>query len=324
MLKRIVAVAVCGNLAASTQDPRGHVAVRAQQRRVAEKGSANQPWANGYSEEEATELAYIAAAEGCKGDMSRWDCGQCVKTPGMTDVRRQDVNDMGAHSMVGRFRGRCLVAFRGTDSLRALVQDLRSAKLVPLPGCSAGGEVCKVGEGFLQCYESLARSIKKDLESIGCGKTMPLLIVGHSLGGCLTMLALFRLRAAGFNVVKGYTFGQPRVGDSVFARAFEAALAGVQVYRVTNRDDPVPHVYLRGPFQHVGTEVYYWDEAAHQTCTGNEDPMCSVMHESSLLLPAIKCIMSKFICPHRTYFALEQPLPPLLLHCDARPLFLPH
>jgi len=94
---------------------------------------------------------------------------------------------------------------------------------------------------------------------------------------------------------------------------------------VTNRDDFVPHALIRGPFQHVGTEVYYWDRRTYHLCGRIEDPMCSIKHEDSLLLPLLRCGISKYICGHRTYFAQEQPEPPLLLHCLAEPSppFLP-
>merc|ERR1712151_1373654 len=112
-------------------------------------------------------------------------------------------------------------AFRGTDAIQAWIQDLKSVALEEWAGCSFGGQTCGVGQGFLEDYRALAAQIKAEFQEIGCGKDSPLLITGHSLGGALSMLAAFDLASQGYTVAKVTTFGSPRVGDSVFAGAFD-------------------------------------------------------------------------------------------------------
>src|SRR5437879_4377708 len=70
-------------------------------------------------------------------------------------------------------------------------------------------------------------------------------ITGHSLGGALAEMAAARANLAGIPVEGVYTFGQPRLGDEVFARSMQVAL-GSRVFRFINNVDIVPRVPLFG------------------------------------------------------------------------------
>lgn len=99
---------------------------------------------------------------------------------------------------------------------------------------------------------------------------VPLFVTGHSLGGALAMVAaasLARQQVGGkqeFDNIQGvYTFGQPRVGDSVFAD--EIGALQEKVFRFVNNNDIVPHIPV--PFlprnglhfyRHVG-KLFYFD-----------------------------------------------------------------
>ena len=79
------------------------------------------------------------------------------------------------------------------------------------------------------------------------GRNQPVWLAGHGLGGSLAVLAAYRLVAdEGIPIQGVYTFGQPRVGDSGFAAAFEEALEvlddGGPLYRVVYRNDIVPRL----------------------------------------------------------------------------------
>jgi len=149
---------------------------------------------------------------------------------------------------------------------------------VPLPGCSFGGRSCEVGKGFYAQYRALAGRIKGSLSAIGCQKSSPLAVTGHSLGATLATLASFELSRSGYHVSKCYTFGQPRVGNAAFASAFNTAMASIPVYRLSRADDPIVYLPPPRPFHHVGREVWYAGEssAGYRICDGTgEDRRCS-------------------------------------------------
>merc|ERR1711920_336351 len=95
------------------------------------------------------------------------------------------------------------------------------------------------------------------------------------------------LSGQGYKIAKVYTYGAPRVGDSVFASAFGKRLGSVPFFRVTKSDDPVPLLPPKYPFEHVGQEVYYYGFAgtSFKLCSESEDQSCSDgNHDSSLWL----------------------------------------
>mmetsp|Transcript_138565 Transcript_138565/g.351208 ORF Transcript_138565/g.351208 Transcript_138565/m.351208 type:complete len:396 (-) Transcript_138565:367-1554(-) len=229
-----------------------------------------------YSEKEAMQFAALSAAAYCSPE--EWTCGEaCRAVPDMRSVRRIDNDELDAHAYVGRLGEACVVAFRGTDSVNGWGQNLASVFLTELPGCSHQGETCRVGAGFLQNYQAIAEAVRAQLSAIGCVKSTPMFVTGHSLGGALATLAMFDLERLGYNLAKAYTFGQPRVGDVAFAGAFHEAMASTPVHRVTRADDPFVYMPARDPFHHVGTEVYYRGDTTdgYRVCNGSgEDAAC--------------------------------------------------
>ena len=74
----------------------------------------------------------------------------------------------------------------------------------------------------------------------------------------MAMLAAFEL-ADKYHIKEVYTFGQPRVGNEAWVKAFEARMAGKSYFRVVSYMDPVPHLppsLLMG-YRHAGPEVWY-------------------------------------------------------------------
>lgn len=156
-----------------------------------------------------------------------------------------------------------LLAFRGTEKKLEDWQTDAAFKLVPSPTGTG-----QTHEGFTQqldtkvttekLYQIIVAELKNQLQP----DTL-LYLTGHSLGAALATLTAARLatdKVAGIGSV--YTYGSPRVGDTVFARQYELAL-GHCTYRVVNAEDLVTRVPPRatpgvtGEYAHVGQTVYF-------------------------------------------------------------------
>jgi hypothetical protein len=92
------------------------------------------------------------------------------------------------------------------------------------------------------------------------GPLKNLYITGHSLGAAMAVIAAARIFSADYlewqPYLRGvYTFGQPSVGDRVFAEHYEREF---NLYRHVYRYDVVPHMPPLdvGIFPHFGTEFY--------------------------------------------------------------------
>merc|ERR1712048_776756 len=167
------------------------------------------------------------------------------------------------------------------------------------------GESCKVGDGFLSNYLSLAPYLKGNLSNIGCTPQASLVVNGHSLGAAEGAIAMYDLKADGYNVVRTYTFGQPRVGDKTFASAFEKDFADVEHFRVTHGEDPVPHLPFEFMgFSHINNEVYYSGDTkdGFKLCDGTgEDKTCANSHSGDVISAGATCASDKNKCAHLNY-----------------------
>ncbi len=108
-----------------------------------------------------------------------------------------------------------------------------------------------VHEGFAQALEAVWPVIRNALT--GSAPVARTWFVGHSLGAALAALAARRasdelhVRAEAV-----YTFGMPRVGDAIFAAAYEQTL-GARTFRLVHGDDIVASVPPAAlDFHHVG------------------------------------------------------------------------
>lgn len=274
-----------------------------------------------YDEAVALEYAYLCTASMCSpgatspttASLEAWDCGAaCSAVSGMTDVRAIEsglAND--AFAYIGKRNGECLAVFRGTSDLAGWMEDLKSASLVDLADyglgdiCSYNGVTCKVGDGFMDNYNSVAASLKGNLTDIGCTKGSKLSITGHSLGAAEAAIAMFDLKYEGYDIVETYTFGQPRVGDQVFVDAFAAEFGSIDTYRVTHADDPVPHLPFEFmDFVHISTEVWYKSTTSkgYVVCDGSgEDSKCSNSKSDLVPVAVVTCGTEPTKCAHLDY-----------------------
>ncbi|CAI0383203.1 unnamed protein product [Linum tenue] len=168
-------------------------------------------------------------------------------------------------------RRRIVIAFRGTEQTKwkDLVTDLM---LVPagLNPERIGGEFkeeVQVHTGFLSAYDSVRIRIMSIIKSsIGYQEDASdppfkwhIYVTGHSLGGALaTLLALelssSKLIGRGAISVTMYNFGSPRVGNKMFAEAYNQKVK--DSWRVVNHRDIIPTIPRLMGYCHVAHPVY--------------------------------------------------------------------
>lgn len=149
-----------------------------------------------------------------------------------------------------------LVAFRGTENFT----DWRTnVKFKP-----EKGPVGKLHRGFYRAAQRAWDDCIAPAVSEFRNNEQSLWICGHSLGGALALATAALLEFGPDASIKPkavYTFGQPRVGNRQFARAFNENF-GSRAYRFVNNNDIVPHIPPIGwLFQYMHTEKCYYIDA---------------------------------------------------------------
>lgn len=140
----------------------------------------------------------------------------------------------------GARAGELLVATRGTRINLDWLSNLNVAMQL-----GPGGR--PVHAGFNQVWKSIAPEIHEVLRGRNPSRIH---CVGHSLGGALAALNADCFAAGAVAEVWLYTFGSPRAGDGLFARALTRSLSPQRIFRVSHPADPVPMIPLF-PFWHL-------------------------------------------------------------------------
>lgn len=133
-----------------------------------------------------------------------------------------------------------VLAFRGTEKKFRDWQDDANVVQIADPAKVIPGALHK---GFITAFNSVAAAVDQELDALkAAGATLH--VTGHSLGAALATLAALhcegRSASAGL-VTSVHTYGSPRVGDPVFAAAFERSLRG-RTFRFVNNEDLVTRV----------------------------------------------------------------------------------
>jgi triacylglycerol lipase len=152
-------------------------------------------------------------------------------------LRDTNIFGLTGHNGATRF-----VALRGTETLAEWLQDFT----VTPTGFGPYGDVA---DGFLDVYQLMRASIMAAVHEFPIG---PLLVIGHSLGGALAVLAAIDIAKTVGIDTSVLTFAAPKVGCKGFTAAANAAVSSC--FQVANFLDIVPHVPLP-PFEHAGTVV---------------------------------------------------------------------
>jgi len=151
-----------------------------------------------------------------------------------------------------------VLAFRGTEKKFKDWQEDANAVQIADPAQLIPGALHK---GFFTAFNSVATAVDQELDALkASGATLH--VTGHSLGAALATLAALHCegRSTSSGIVTSvHTYGSPRVGDPVFAAAFERTLRG-RAFRFVNNEDlvtrvPPPELPLKNEilrYEHVG------------------------------------------------------------------------
>lgn len=254
--------------------------------------------------------------------MSRWSCDRCTE-----ENRPQEfftvygasggVEDANALTCM-RFGSTWYIVVWGSHDAANWMSDVDTS-LVELPQSWAsalrphtqpraregksGDGVGRCHRGFLEVWQSLEPGLLRELATRGVhpkSTDAVLLLGGHSMGAAGCTLGAISLWAKDYNLLGNVNFESPLVLDSDAADAYEAVL-GLRTLRVTNMNDPVPHLpFYPASYTHVGSELYMRDGSA-SLCTFSavkrcragtgeaDDCVCSSRDRSALLFPAQHC-----------------------------------
>jgi hypothetical protein len=166
------------------------------------------------------------------------------------------------------------VVIRGSSSKMNWLDDLevRKVEYTTYPQCD-----CKVHNGFYHSALGVSNhtiSAVKTLQNIY--PTYSVIVTGHSYGASCGQLLAMELERNGIKT-KLYNFGQPRVGDNIYAPFVNTIIS--EYYRITHNKDMVPHVPPTDGFgyYHSCREIFEDVDGKLTMCseTNCEDPTCA-------------------------------------------------
>ncbi|PON80293.1 Fungal lipase-like domain containing protein [Parasponia andersonii] len=226
-------------------------------------------------------------------ELFTWTCARCDGvTEGfqMIELVVDIQNCLQAFVGVAEDLNSIVIAFRGTqeNSIQNWIEDLFWKQLdLDYPGMPDA----MVHRGFYYAYHNttirsaILNAVKRAQEYYG---DINIIATGHSMGGAMAAFCgldlIVNCKAQNVQVV---TFGQPRIGNAVFATYYSKLLPNT--IRVTNGHDIVPHLppyyyyFPQKTYHHFPTEVWLHNiglgsliYTVEKVCdSSGEDPTCS-------------------------------------------------
>ncbi|KAN0034003.1 hypothetical protein ACTFIV_000483 [Dictyostelium citrinum] len=228
-----------------------------------------------YDQAAAEIFVQFAYAAYCDGpDIQNWNCTTCKFLPGFNIVSAIFNVTTNTQAYVGYTNNQVVVSFRGSMDVDSWITNFKFLETIYPPYPQA-----KVHDGFYRGWASVSSQVRAsiDIALAKCGSNcQQIWVVGHSLGAALATLCVAEVQGWYTLPTYSYTYGSPRVGDSVFVEYFNQIHKNN--YRVVNQHDLVPHVPMEGllDYHHVPTEVYYPTNTTYIICNDSgEDPICS-------------------------------------------------
>ncbi|EIE81342.1 hypothetical protein G6F46_004700 [Rhizopus delemar] len=212
--------------------------------------------------------------------MKQWNCIPCrkyISDGKLITTFKSIVSDTNGFVVTSASQKTIFLVFRGTTSYQQSVVDMM-ANFVPFSKVSGA----MVHAGFYNSVKEVVNNYYPKIQSvIKANPDYKVVVTGHSLGGAQALIAgvdLYNRDPSLFNSknVEIYTIGQPRVGNTKFAKWVDST--GISIHRSVHSRDVVPHVPPRTiGYLHVGVESWIKaDPSTVQVCTSNlESNSCS-------------------------------------------------
>jgi len=205
-----------------------------------------------------------------------------------------------------------IVAFRGSTSVTDYEDD---ADIIPnvtfeeATSCDLRElSVCYVHSGFYNAWHAVESTVTSALASQRSGSyaSYAVTVTGHSLGGAIAAFATLKLKST-YSSIKGYTYGQPRIGESPFANYFDSTVGTSNFFRATHVSDPIPQLVPSSLYRHHSSEYYQTatssSASAIKACSGQEDSTCN-LSAGSPSFSELASLLTSSTSPHHTYFGV--------------------
>ncbi|KAG9302925.1 hypothetical protein G9A89_022342 [Geosiphon pyriformis] len=193
------------------------------------------------SKDETQFKLWVKYASAVYCNVESWKCGSACRgeTANTTLLKSFEETVNKAYVALNDREKAIVVAFRGTANVEGFVRDTKFL-FTDFPGVSGA----KVHSGFLNTFvgtrEKITNFIKETVPKYPGYKVV---LTGHSLGGSMAVFQLLDLIGTPGLTPKNlftYTYGEPRMGNDVFAKYVDKQ--GYKIFRIVNKNDIVPHV----------------------------------------------------------------------------------
>lgn len=214
-------------------------------------------------------------------------------TDGVTRIAGPEVGGAnllpgGARVVLASRPGVTALAFRGTTVNYDLMKDAKFS-LTDASARYGGG---RVHQGFDESLDSIWPEVSAGIKAARArNPNEPIVFTGHSLGGALAVLALARAKHEGLLDQPPYrgkgsvavldTYGQPRVGDAAFAKAFQRSVGDIPYHRYVYRSDPVPRLPPTGMGYSdlASAQTVFTDESGRSHRVANDDHRLNTLEQ---------------------------------------------